>query len=377
MNKQRLVRVAMAVCLITLIILSFPGRVFAGDSGTSIAISGTFYRQHFKLMPGESLQTPDIYVVVFNQGQEEVAVKLVPVAPTGVQILLAKTSFRIPAGKEAKVNVGVKVDQEAVPGNYLVVITAEIQHSSSGEGITITGAAQQQAKLTVLGEAGEVRIKTILPNKELFPSEIRLYQKENGQLLPFGYSDTGELKTRVPVGEYMVQAFYKEKEVAKEEFKIADNEEKELILTAHTVFIYGFAAVPVYGEDQKTIVSAKITYNIENIYRPLKNVKTSLVVNFAGHPLEEAGVLTLPTLDTGVTGGSYQYSPPAGWQNGLYDFKMAVYSDNLLYGESPVKELTVTIAKAGALSPLMIAIIVGAVVLIVLLIFILMRRRRD
>ena len=50
----------------------------------SIAMSGTFYRQHFQLEPGESLSHPDIYVTVYNPGEEEISVELKAETPPDV-----------------------------------------------------------------------------------------------------------------------------------------------------------------------------------------------------------------------------------------------------------------------------------------------------
>jgi len=374
MKKRGLIGLIGTVLLMVVSVFGPVAGPALADSGTNIAISGTFYRQHFKLLPGESLATPDIYVVIFNKCPEEVEVHLTPTSPEGVDILMEE-NMTIPAGEKEMVEIGVNVSPEAVPGDYSLLVTAEIKQGKQS-GISVTGAAQQQARLTVLGEAGEVFVKTILPTEETFPAEIRLYQKEEGELLPFGYSDNGELRTRAPSGDYLIQAFYKDKEVARKEFFLGDKEEKEILLTAQTVFIYGFAVTPVYGQDQKEVVSMKATYNIENIYKPLKNVETFLAVDFSGQFLEKAGILSLPTLDTGMTGGNYQYTPSQGMQNGLYEVKLAVYSNDLLYAESQTEELEVKSLKKG-IDLTIIIITAIAVIAIIVIIILLIRRRRD
>ena len=125
--------------LIVIVLLSFalPTPVAAQD----IAISGTFYRHHFQLLPGESLSTPDIYVVVFNHDDKDLRIKLIPQAPQGVEIILAESDFLIPPGGQHKVEVGVRLSAEAIPGEYIIAVTAEVHRE--GEGIVITSAAQQ------------------------------------------------------------------------------------------------------------------------------------------------------------------------------------------------------------------------------------------
>jgi len=370
-------RIIGRVLIPVLLLISFLGSSFVFASpvaASNIAISGTFYRQHFRLMPGEELFSPDVYVVVFNQHEDEdIEVKLTWQAPEGVQLSLDESKFLVRSGEKRKIGVGLKIAPQATPGDYVISVTAEIQGVS--EGIAVKGAAQQQAKLTILGEAAQLRVETVTPKEEPFPATIKLYQKSEGQLLPCGHAEKGELEIRVAPGSYLIQAFYEGKEIAKKEFSIEAEEDRKIVLVAQTIFIYGFAVTPVYKSGTKDIVSAKITYNIDNIYQPLKNAKTTLAVGFESNLLEETELLSLPTLDVGVTGGSFNYSPPQGWQTGTYDFQMGVYSDGVLYGESPQKELRVEISEAVSLT--LVAAAAGTAILIIVLIILWKRRKRD
>ena len=139
--------------LIVITLLSFALPTPAEAQG--LAISGTFYRQHFQLLPGETLRTPDVYLVVFNHEDKDIRVKLTTQIPPGVEIMLDQNDFPIPSGEQRKVEVGVSVSTEAVPGEYTLAITAEVQ-PAEGKGIMIAGAAEQRAKLTILGEEAPV-----------------------------------------------------------------------------------------------------------------------------------------------------------------------------------------------------------------------------
>jgi hypothetical protein len=299
-----------------------------------IAISGSFYRHHFQLLPGETLNTPDIYVVVFNHSDEATKIKLSTRTPTGVSIILERSEFAIQPKGQEQVTVGVSISKEATPGDYVIGISADVL-PEEGTGIAIVGSAEQEAKLTIFGEAGELHITTVTVDNEPFRAEVHLYQKLEGKLNPAGYSDTGEFRSRLVPGDYMVQAFYQDNEVAKEEFTLEANEMKELILVAQTVFIYGFSAVPSYDSGKGEISFAKIVYTVKNVYQPLKDVQAILKVSLNGNLLEEVPVVSVPTLDTGNTAGSYNFIPSAGWENGNYNFRLEVFSQEKLYATSP------------------------------------------
>ena len=276
--------------LIVITLLSFAPTIPAEAQG--LAISGTFYRQHFQLLPGEVRRTPDVYLVIFNHEDKDIRVKLTTQTPPGVKIMLDQSDFLIQPGEQRKVEVGVSTSNEAVPGEYLLAIVVEIQ-SAEGEGITITGAAEQRAKLTIFGEAGEAHIAMVSHEGKPFPAEIQLYQKLTDKLSLCGYSETGEVDIRLAPGDYLVQAFFRNTEVAREEFSLRANEEKNVTLIAKTDLTYGLSVVYKYQQDTGKIAFANVTYNIKNIYQPLKNVKAILRVSLDNKLLEEAEIIAL------------------------------------------------------------------------------------
>jgi len=117
-----------------------------------IGLSGTFYRQHFTLRPGETSNSADVYLVVFNQTQNEQGFHLTWVVPNGVDLILSANDFTLSSGASRQVQVGVAVGATTVPGDYDLQIAVEAR--PQGEGIHLTGAIQQQAKLTVLAGKG-------------------------------------------------------------------------------------------------------------------------------------------------------------------------------------------------------------------------------
>lgn len=87
-------------------------------------------------------------------------------------------------------------------------------------------------------------------------------------------------------------------------------------------------------------------------------------------------IISLPTLDVGITGGSYKCVPAQGWQSGTYTFKIEVYAQDKLCAESPEQQLEVISTAAGINLALLIAIAGGVLLLITIIIVIMIARRR-
>ena len=322
---RRLIRyLPIALILATLLGLHSPLLVKA----QGVAISGTFYRQNFRLVPGETVSTPDIYVVVFNHDDDDLRISLSSyVSPAAqAEILLSESDFVIPPGGNQKVTVGVRVGDNAIPGDYSISITANVVKESTG--ISVTGGAQQQAKLSIFGEAGNARINTVTYDVEPFPGEIHLFQLMEEQVMPSGYSHTGDLDIRLVPGDYRVQVLYKGNELAVEEFSLQADETKEITIVARPVSIVGFSAVPNFFQDTGEIAFASINYTIRNLYRPEKNVKAVLNVSLDGALIDEGEIFSLPTLGLEGMTGSYKYVPSQRWQEGYYVFQLQVRSQD-------------------------------------------------
>jgi len=307
--------------------------VYAGG----MAMSGTFSGQHFQLIPGESVSTPDIYVVVFNNTDSDMQVGLIPETPAGVELVLPTSEFLLSSGSQQRVEVGVAVSHEAAPGEYALLLTAEA--CSEGEGIKLGVAAQQQAKLTVFGEAGSLVLSIVTPEGDPFPATLKVYRQAEGQGLPCAHSNTGILKTRLVPGEYLAEAYFQDNGVAEESFSLAANENKGITLVARTVLIEGFSVVPNYHIETNELAFTKIVYTINNLYQPLEGVKASLKVTLDDQVVEEVELISMPTLDVGRTAGSSNYIPPAGWQDGTYSFRIELYNGGKLYTQSSPQEL--------------------------------------
>lgn len=314
---------AMALFLLALILPQ------TAQAEGGIAVSGSFSRHHFKLLPSESIDTPHIDVVFFNNYDRDIKVQLTPRLPEGVQFHLDEYQIAIPADSNIKIPIGLTVGKDVIPGDYDIGLAADVLPDAE-TGIAIVGSAELRTKLSVYGEAGTVNIKTVTAKEEPFPAVINLSLKEGNSLSPAGYSNRGQLNERLVPGDYVAIAYWEGTEVASEQFTLAADEEKEITLAAQTVFINGFTVSG--GEDKG---SARLTYTIDNIYRPLSDVRLVLNVFHRGKLLEELEMFTIPLLEVGSLDNRFNYIPAQGWQPGEYVFRIdLVAEDDLVYAQS-------------------------------------------
>ncbi len=341
------------------------------------AISGSFYAQEFELPQGSSIKTPDVYVVVFNNSDDDLNVRITTETPLAVKLVLSEDDFPLKAGQQNKVEIGVEVGLEAIPGEYKIGITAE-PYKQGVTGIQIVGAAGQEARLTITGEAASVEITTVSPGGEPVPAMIRLYRQTESQTFDVGFSETGNLKVRVSPGRYSTLAYVAGKQVAEESFDISADEEKKVLLTVKTVYFEGFGIVPSYHKDTGKLAMVKIVYAVHNLLQAFPEAEVKLKVSHDGTPLDEASLVNLSPLEKGRMELSYNYIPSEGWKQGIYRFKLELNIGEEVYTTSLEKELEirdVSSASAGnSFNWQMVGGIAGGAVLLII-IAILVRRR--
>ncbi len=341
-----------------------------------LALSGSFYRQDFKVPQGASIESPDVYVVVFNNSGSDMNVRLASEAPPGVELVLSESQFRLPAGQQKKVTVAVKVSEAAAPGEYQLRVTAEAL--GEGVGIKLLGAAGQTAKLTVTGEAASVEVVALTPDGSPLPARVTLYRQTTGARLSVAYSDTGSLKVRVAPGEYIAEAYMDGSKIAEERFRIAANESKRIVLQAKTVYFEGFSVVPNYSAETKKLVFAEVVYTVNNLFQPFPQAKVVLKVTKEGSLLDEVGLITLAPLEKGRVELSYNYIPKEGWQKAEYRFKLELWIEGKLYTSS--KEEVLDLAKeglGGGINWLFIGAVGGALALVLIIVLVFASRRRS
>ena len=362
---------AVALSVLTAVLVAVPVKA------SGLAISGTFYRQNFEMPVGSKLSSPDIYVVVFNNGDTDMNIKMISGTPLDVKLIFSENNFELRAGSQNKVEISIEVGQEAIPGEYELKVTAEAYREA--EGIQLLGAAGQDAKLTILGEAASVEITAVSPSGEPVPAVIRLYRQVNSETFDVGYSKTGSLKAEVAPGNYVASAYVGDKKAAEESFNISAEEEKKILLEVKTVYFEGFGIVPHYDKDTSKLAMAKIVYTVNNLYEAFPQAEVILKVSHNGAPLDETTLVSLAPLEKGKMELSYNYIPSEGWQQGVYRFKLELRIAGEIWTTSPETELegsssTLPTTAGVTFNWALIGGIAGGVVLVVVIIMLVRRR---
>ncbi len=370
--KQSVIWWLAPLSLLLMASLLLPPPAFAGG----LALSGNFSRQDFETPQGTTLNTPDVYVTVFNNSDEDINIRITTQTPAGVELLLSEEDFPLKAGEQKRVIIGVNVTEAAVPGKYTLKVSA--QAYKEGAGIKLMGAAGQTASLTVTGEAASVEVTAVNPDGTPVPAMVRLYKQTGKQNLNVGYSETGSLKTKVAPGTYLAEAYVASSKLADETFSIAANETKKITLEIRTVYFEGFGIVPNYNTETDELAFAEIVYTINNLFEAFPEAKVILKVTKDGAPLDEITLATLAPLEIGRVGLSYNYIPGGGWHKASYGFKLELHINDKPYITSKEEKLELGggTKATGNINWLLIGGIAGGVVILILIVIIFMMRRR-
>ncbi len=344
-----------------------------------LAMSGSFYRQEFEIPLGTSLNTPDIYVVVFNNSDEDFSITMSTEIPAGVELVLSEKDFPLKAGEQKKVEIGVSVSDAAVPGSYALKVTAEAHRE--GTGIQLLGSAGQTAKLTVIGEAGSVQVNAVTPDGGPVSALVRLYKQSGGQSFNVGYSETGSLDMRVSPGTYLAEAYVGGSKLAEKTFSVAANENKQVTLEVRTVYFEGFGVSPNYNTESKQLAFAVVDYAVNNLLEPFPEAKVVLKVSEGPNVLDDITLATLVPLEKGRVGLSYNYIPSGGWHKTTYTFKLNLLINDKPYVSSKEERLELgsgaSTAASSGINWILIGGIAGGIIILILIIVILMMRRRT
>ena len=342
-----------------------------------LSFSGNFGSQHFYLLLGETTpEDADVFVIIGNTGDSPVTVKITtPDLPLQVELLLPGRNFTLEPGESQRLDIGVSVGQNAVPGDYTLTVAGETV--PTGPGIAVGPGGQAKAKLTILGEAGTVVIRAVDPEGEPFPATIGVYKEIAGELSLVYPLQRGSLETKLAPGNYIARALYGNLTLTEEEFSLAADEEKEIDLVCYSPCLTSFTVSPVYSANG-VLASARITYGIANLLQPVDNVTVLLKVSVANRTPESTELLTCPTLGVGETrGGDYSYSPAEGWQKGrTYSFTIELQIGGELYYQSPAQELTPA-GVPGGVNWAIIGGIIAAVVVVAVVVYLVRRRRPE
>jgi hypothetical protein len=349
-------------------------------------VSGTFAGYHYKLVPGERIASDNIYASFFNNYSVDIDVQISYEAPQGVEFLIGQSMVSIPAGQTIRVPIGVALTLDAVPGDFVVSIFAQVLPGNV-EGITVIGSAGLNARLSVFGEAGRVTVRSLTTKGDLFRASVELFRIEPDGALFSVATRESQLSDRVVVGDYVAKAYFEGRTIAEEFFRVNNNDVLTIDLIARTVFVRSFAVEPVFFEDRNILSSTVVSYSLENIYETVNNIQLELVVKRDGEVVDEVEMFLAPVLNVGRTDGRFTYIPRRGWQEGNYEITIRLYEldsrfagGQFLYDETSAYNFLVPASVIdGGISIIQVVLIVlgGLITLLIsVLLFVVIKDRR-
>lgn len=322
-----------------------------------IALAGTFHLQEYELPQGTEIGNPSIYLVVFNHGDEPMNISMRIDAPFGVEVLLDETEFTLEPHSDRKLFITVKATENAAPGEYDLIVTAQSSPAgdeASGTGARLATASAQKASLVVTGASARAKFRVLTTDGRPIEAQVRLFKMIEDRLNDISISETGIMDIKLAPGGYRVIAYIAGRKLAEEEFEIEADETVEFDLIVRTAYFEQFGIEPNYLPDTDQLNFVRMVYTINNLADPLDDVEGILTVMLDGKFLEQVSLITLGRLDLGRTGGSASYIPAAGWQPGHYTFKLDLTMEGEFYIESNVQELSVTpedVSASGVTKP--------------------------
>ncbi len=297
------------------------------DEG-SIAVTGSFSSYQYKIVQGETIDTPLINIIFINKYAHKVNLEIYQDAPEGITIDLPPEIITIDAYSRIDLPVVISAAEDALPGEYDIYIRAKLIQETEKDGITVGSEFALKTKLTVFGEAADLEFDVVDVAGKPIRAIMNLYQVENGTMTPMTYSDTGMLTERVIPGTYDILAFWDNYQLVRHTFSVTADQFYQKTLIAETVQIYAFSATPVLVENtDDQLATADIRFVLHNIYEDLEDCRVVMLVYKNDKLIEERDIFLFQTLEVKRHSLGFNYVPAQGWEQAEYKFMLEFYVD--------------------------------------------------
>lgn len=322
MNKRYKAKILIILAFSFCASFFFAGNALA-DGG--VAITGSFSTYIYKIVQGETIDTPQVNAVFVNNSDKRITLNLSYKTPEGVTILLADTVISVDPHNSRNVPIVIKTDMNAVPGEYDITFSGELQTDAIVNPLyTLT------TQLTVFGEAADIDIDIVDVKGDPIKAVMNLYHIIDGSKSPLAFSTNGKLVERIVPGDYEIIAFWNDIQIASKQFSVVSEEKLKETIVAQTLQIYNYAVLPVYMQtNENEVVTVNIAFELNNIYQELENVRIVLGAYINDELLEEKTMYNISNLEIGRQDFSFHYTPAQGWNRSKYKFVIDVYSDDI------------------------------------------------
>ena len=306
-----------------------------------IGMSGSFYTYSGLILPqGGVFNSSDLFIVVYNYGEEPANVTLTVGTVHFIHVYFEpnETNITLDPGEHRRIKVILRVDEDALPGEYNLSISAsEVVKPAGGGPVVVVPAVTQAINISIVGEYSFINVYAVDPSgKPASTALVRLYMRFKGKDVSIMDSYNGELHAKVLPGNYTVRVYLAGELVAEENVTLAPYQNKTVTMTVKIVFIEFFSIQPVLNERQE-LMAAKLNLVVKNVYKTLEDVSIRLKVYLNGEEFDERELASSTVLPLGRTEYRSDYVPETGWKPGNYTFIVEVYGmgDKLLARSQP------------------------------------------
>ena len=287
---------------------------------------------------GGSVSSNDLFIVVFNFRDTESTVNLSAIAPPGIEVSFTpnETVFTLPPHGHRRIRVAVHVDPTVPPGEYQVVVQANLVLGKPHGAVQVVPGAAQKLILRVVGQYSVVNVVALDPAGEPIRNAlIRLYRPISGVLRSV-VDSYGRLSARVVPGRYVVRVYLAGEKAAEKTVVLKPFETRNITLHPIIVYVENFVVKPILQDGKP--VGVKLNIVVKNIYRVIQDASIVLVVKRNGKLLEERMLVKQSTLPLGRSDYELDYLPPGGMEPGNYTFQVQILGlRNRLLAVSPIR----------------------------------------
>jgi hypothetical protein len=325
-------------------------------SSSGIAVTGTFADYHYKLLPGEVMESNEIFVLFFNNYDVDIEIELttyiynkegtLTLVDSRVSILLDQTIVFISAMDSIRIPIGISLSSEAAAGEYQLGLSASVLPSQT-DGITVTGSAELRSTLSIFGEAGDIEFYTFDIFGDALLADLKLYRRDGSSTVLLRSVQNGVIIDRLIPGDYYIVGTYKEYEVLREDFVLVDRELTRIHCIAQTLFIKDFILTPLISTTTNLLSRIRMEYTLINIHDMLEDIQLVLKASFEDVLYGEEVETTIPYLPESIFEGGFNYISPLDFEVGPYTFIIDVYigafdeADSIYLSSSSITNLHV------------------------------------
>lgn len=340
-----MLRVLLVASVAALLGISTPATLRAADPNYGLGGSSSFPAGTvFTVAPGET-QPPVQSITVQNTGNRTADVAFTAKSPEGIRIQPQRDSVVLRPFEQQQIPFAIAVDSSVPGGTYDVLVEAKqtnVPKPDKGETYFVPAFGVQFA-VTVMGESADVTVRALDTNTGQpvrGTLTIGMAVRE-GSPITVRRDESTELRTRIAPGNYVAGFEIPGLNNVSQPFEIRAGETKAIDLQVTTVsFLVADAKEKTDGSN---LLSVDLVASVANKVGKIKGpIRAEVHVERDGVQLENVLLQQLPLLPPEISEFRQNYSPPDGWQPGLYTFRFVLVAPEFTVAAADIPTVEVS-----------------------------------